>query len=120
MATSFIGFVYGLLDFFKDIPVCASNNHSTRLPLYGLILFPPMSLGMLNPSIFLTALDYARTLCISVVGGILPALLIAWKQHHQQKYSQGMNIMLVPGDWATLALVIFVSLSVIFKQILSI
>jgi tyrosine-specific transport protein len=79
-----------------------------------------MSLGMLNPSIFFTALDYAGTLCISVVGGILPALLIAWKQHHQQKYSQGMNIMLVPGDWATLALVIFVSLSVIFKQILSI
>ncbi|WP_071588408.1 aromatic amino acid transport family protein [Chlorogloeopsis fritschii] len=118
IATSFIRFVYGLLDFFKDIPVCASNNHSTRLPLYGLIIFPPMSLGMLNPSIFFTALDYAGTFCISVLGEILPALM-AWKQRQQQKYSQGMNIMLVPGSWATLALVIFVSLSVIFKQILS-
>ncbi len=115
IVTSFIGFVYGLLDFFKGISNVAPNEPSLRLPLYSLILFPPMSLSALNPSIFFTALDYAGTFSISVLAGIIPALM-AWKQRSQQEHS---NMPLVPGGKVTLTVMIGVATAVIVKQILS-
>jgi tyrosine-specific transport protein len=116
IVTSFIGFVYGLLDFFKDFS--ASNEPSKRLPLYSLILFPPMSLGALNPSIFLTALDYAGTFSISVLGGIIPALMI-WKQRQEQEQSNNISQPLVPGGQVTLIVMISVALVLIGKQVVS-
>jgi tyrosine-specific transport protein len=116
IVTSFIGFVYGLLDFFKDIS--APNEPSKRLPIYSLILFPPMSLGALNPSIFLAALDYAGTFSISVVGGIIPALM-TWKQRQEQQQSNNMSQPLVPGGKVTLIVMIGIGLAVIAKQVVS-
>ncbi|MBD2384095.1 amino acid permease [Cylindrospermum sp. FACHB-282] len=118
IVTSFIGFVYGLLDLFKDISLITQGGLS-RLPLYSLILFPPMSLGTLNPSIFFTALDYTGTLSISILGGIIPALM-SWKQREAQELKNSMNQPLVPGGKATLIIMITVALALIVKQILSI
>lgn len=115
IATSFIGFVYGLLDFFKDISP-APNQLSRRLPLFSLILFPPLSLSTLNPGIFLTALDYAGTFSSSILAGIIPAL-ISWKQ--RQLYSDSIDQTLVPGGKLTLVVMIGVALAVIGRQILS-
>lgn len=119
IVTSFIGFVYGLLDFLKDIPLVALNEPSKRLPLYSLILFPPMSLGILNPNIFLTALDYAGTFSVSVLGGIIPALMI-WKQRREQEQSNNVSQTLVPGGQVTLIIIIGIALVLIGKQIVSI
>jgi tyrosine-specific transport protein len=116
IVTSFIGFVYGLLDFFKDIS--ASNEPFKRLPLYSLILFPPMSLGVLNPRVFLTALDYAGTFSVSVLGGIIPALMI-WKQRREQEQSNSISQRLVPGGQVTLIVIIGVALVLIGKQVVS-
>lgn len=116
IVTSFIGFVYGLLDFFKDIS--ASNEPSKRLPLYSLVLFPPMSLGALNPNIFVAALDYTGTFSVSVLGGIIPALMI-WKQRREQEQSNGMSQPLVPGGKLTLIVMISVALVLIGKQVVS-
>ncbi|MBD2775953.1 amino acid permease [Iningainema tapete] len=115
IATSFIGFVYGLLDFFKDISP-APNQLSRRLPLFSLILFPPLSLSTLNPGIFLTALDYAGTFSSSILAGIIPAL-ICWKQ--RQLYSGRIEQTLVPGGKLTLVVMIGVALAVIGRQIWS-
>ncbi len=120
IATSFIGFVYGLLDLFKDIFLIAQGRLSTsRLPLYSLVLFPPMTLGTLNPSIFFTALDYTGTFSISVLGGIIPVLM-SWKQRQEQENSDGRNQPLVPGGKVTLILMIGVALAMMGRQILSI
>ncbi|MBW4634795.1 MAG: tyrosine transporter [Iphinoe sp. HA4291-MV1] len=116
IVTSFIGFVYGLLDFFKDIS--APNEPFKRLALYSLVLFPPMSLGALNPNIFLAALDYAGTYSISVLAGILPALM-TWKQRQEQKQSNHTSQLLVPGGKVTLIVMISVALVVIGKQVVS-
>jgi tyrosine-specific transport protein len=118
IVTSFIGFVYGLLDFFQDISFVTSNDSSKRLSIYSLILFPPMGLPALNPSIFFTALDYAGTFSISVLGGIIPALM-AWKQRQQQVYLNNMHQLLVPGGKVTLIVMIGVALAVVMRQILS-
>jgi tyrosine-specific transport protein len=119
IATSFIGFVYGLLDLFKDIFLIAQGKFSSRLPLYSLVLFPPMTLGTLNPSIFFTALDYTGTFSISVLGGIIPALM-SWKQRQEQKNSDSINQPLVPGGKVTLMMMIGVALALIGRQIMSI
>jgi tyrosine-specific transport protein len=117
IVTSFIGFVYGLLDFFKDISPITQGGFS-RLPLYSLVLFPPMSLGTLNPSIFFNAIDYTGTLSVSILGGILPALM-TWKQRQAQELSHNISQPLVPGGKVTLIVVIAVALGLIARQVLS-
>jgi tyrosine-specific transport protein len=119
IATSFIGFVYGLLDLFKDIFLVTQGEFSGRLPLYSLVLFPPMTLGTLNPSIFFTALDYTGTFSISVLGGIIPVLM-TWKQRQEQKKSNSINQSLVPGGKVTLIVMVGVALALIVRQIMSI
>ncbi|MBN3875440.1 MULTISPECIES: amino acid permease [unclassified Nostoc] len=119
IATSFIGFVYGLLDLFKDIFLPAQWQLSSRLPLYSLVLFPPMTLGTLNPSIFFTALDYTGTFGISVLGGIIPALM-SWKQRQEQENSDSTNQPLVPGGKVTLIAIVGMALAMMVRQILSI
>lgn len=118
IVTSFIGYVYSLQDFFRDTLV-APLEPDHRLPLYTLILLPPMSLSALNPSIFLTALDYSGTFSISVLGGIIPAI-ISWKQRQQQEHLESMNQTLVPGGKVTLIVMIGVALALMVRQILSI
>jgi tyrosine-specific transport protein len=118
IATSFIGFVYGLLDLFKDIFFITQSKFSSRLPLYSLALFPPMALGTLNPSIFFTALDYTGTFSISVLGGIIPALM-SWKQRQEQENLDSINQSLVPGGKVTLIVMIGVALAMMGRQIFS-
>ena len=117
IATSFIGFVYGLLDFFKDIFPVKQGKAFARLPLYSLILLPPMSLGAINPSIFFSALDVAGTFSVSVLGGIIPALM-TWKQRQEPQLNR-MNQPLVPGGKVTLVMMMGIASMLIIKQILS-
>ncbi|WP_341527762.1 aromatic amino acid transport family protein [Nostoc sp. UHCC 0302] len=119
IVTSFIGFVYGLLDFFKDVSLISQGESSNRLPLYSLVLFPPMTFGTLNPSIFFVALDYTGTFSISVLGGIIPALM-SWKQRQEQENLNSKEQQLVPGGKVTLIVMIGVSLALMVRQILSI
>ncbi|MBD2436635.1 amino acid permease [Nostoc sp. FACHB-110] len=114
IATSFIGFVYGLLDLFKDISPTAQTQTTHRLPLYSLILLPPMSLGAINPNIFFAALDFAGTFSISILGGIIPALA-TWKQRQQLQHRN----QLVPGGKLTLIMMISVACGIILKQIIA-
>lgn len=105
IVTSFIGFFYGLLDLFKDMNLFAAND-SQRLPLISLILFPPMGFSAINPSIFFTALDYAGTFSISILGGVIPALM-AWRQ--RDKYKE-LNQSLVPGGKVMLVIMIGIAM----------
>jgi tyrosine-specific transport protein len=118
IVTSFIGFVYGLLDFFKDVLDVAPNDSSKRLPLYSLVLLPSTSLSVLNPSIFFSALDYAGTFSISVLGGIIPAVM-AWKQRYSQQDSNPAMKPLIPGGKVTLVVMIGVALALMAKQVIS-
>ncbi|MDJ0677784.1 MAG: aromatic amino acid transport family protein [Calothrix sp. MO_167.B42] len=115
IATSFIGFMYGLIDFFRDIFQRVSSKQSDgRLPLIYLAILPSLSLSTLQPGIFFTALDYAGTYSISVLGGILPALM-SW----QQRKVLIVNQSLVPGGKITLITMIAITLLIIFRQLLT-
>jgi len=108
IATSFIGFFYGLRDLFKDMNLFA-DTPNVSLPLISLILFPPMGFSAINPNIFFTALDYAGTFSVSILGGVIPAV-IAWKQ--RDKYKE-LNQSLVPGGKLMLVVMIGIAMMAI-------
>lgn len=118
IVTSFIGFMYGLLDFLRDITVVKRSQSTNRLPLYSLILLPATSFSAFNPGIFFTALDYTGTFSISILGGIIPALM-AWKHRQQQSSLYPDNQPFVPGGKITLTVVIAIAVVMIARQILS-
>jgi tyrosine-specific transport protein len=105
IATSFIGFFYGLRDLFKDMNLF-TQTPTVSLPLISLILFPPMSFSAINPNIFFTALDYSGTFSVSILGGVIPAV-IAWIQ--RDKYKE-LNQPLVPGGKVVLVITIGIAL----------
>lgn len=112
IVTSFIGFVYGLLDFFQDAFRVSLNNSSQRFSLYSLVLLPALGLSTLNPNIFLVALDYAGTFSISMLGGLLPAVM-AW----QQRSTIASSIpSLVPGREFTLVVMMTIAIGVFCQQ----
>ncbi|MBF2064897.1 MAG: tyrosine transporter [Calothrix sp. C42_A2020_038] len=108
--TSFIGFVYGLLDFFKDV-----TKSSTLQWQYALILFPPTSVAALNPNIFLHALESAGAFSISISGAILPALMV-WKRRHNYENLYNYH-RLVPGGKIILIAVVTIAILVIFNEL---
>ncbi|NET37457.1 MAG: tyrosine transporter [Cyanothece sp. SIO1E1] len=117
VVTSFIGFVYGLLNFWGDAFEIQPDDNVQRLPLYGLVLLPPLGLSVLNPSIFLEALDYAGAFGMSVLFGIIPATM-AWKQRYQNQNLSTMSASpLVPGGKMTLIAMIGVSIGVITEHV---
>lgn len=115
IVTSFIGFVYGLLDLLKDALKVDITDSKQLFSIYSLVLIPSMSLSAFNPSIFFIALDYAGTFSISVLGGILPAMM-AWQQRYQQDKNQIKQLIF--GGKITLIVMIGVALAVIFQQLL--
>ncbi len=104
IATSFIGFTYGLLDLFQDL----SSPEAPRFLLSALILIPTLGLAVLNPTIFFIALDYVGTFSITILGGIFPTVM-AWKQRHQTPSIPH----LLPGGKCGLILMLLLSVTVI-------
>ena len=118
IVTSFIGITYGLTDFFKDISLITKSEIS-RLPLYSLVLLPPLSLGTFNPTIFFQALEYTGTFSISILAGIMPALM-SWKQSENPEFFHSNHQTLVPGGKITLIFIIMGGIFLISKQFFSI
>jgi tyrosine-specific transport protein len=114
--TSFIGITYGLADFFQDISIITKSEIS-RLPLYSLVLLPPLSLGTLNPTIFFHALEYTGAFSVSILAGVMPALM-SWKQSQTPEFANGNYQTLVPGGKITLVLIMVGALFLICRQIL--
>ncbi len=103
IATSFIGFVYGLLSFFNDlflvVPDDLESNPSLKRSLYLLVLTPSIVIAVLNPNIFLSALDWAGTFSISILGGVLPAWM-AWQQRQEFQGVSSIPEFIPGGKWS--------------------
>ncbi|OUC14325.1 MAG: tyrosine transporter [Alkalinema sp. CACIAM 70d] len=116
IVTSFIGFVYGLIDFFQDAFQVRTNDSARRLSLYSLVLLPSLGISTLNPNIFLTALEYTGTFSISVLGGILPAVM-AWKHRLiHRSMNPAPAPQFVPGGTGLLSLMVGVAGLVFLRQ----
>lgn len=118
IATSFIGFTYGLLDFLMDALQIRELTPDNRLPFYSVIFLPALGLSTLNPNIFFTALDYAGAFSISILGGILPAVM-AWKLRYRSPAADRPRRTLVPGGRATLIMMVVLAITVMGTQLLT-
>lgn len=132
IATSFIGFGFGLLDFFQDLfselfsaASDTPNSKKISLPtfshgasekslLYGLVFLPPLALSVVSPTIFFSAIDFAGAFGNSILFGIVPAVM-AWRWRGQ---FPSMARPLVPGGKITLTVMIGCAIAVIFQNIL--
>ncbi len=117
--TSFIGFVYGLLNFFEDIFQNNARAPRKRLAIYALVLIPPVAPSILGPNIFFSAMDFAGAFGISVLFGIIPAVM-AWKQRYQPIDAVSVDALspMVGGGKVTLSLVIGLAATVFGEHLL--
>ena len=111
VATSFIGFVLGLVDFIGDGMKMPTNTRNA-LP-FIVTLFPPAVFALGYPDIFLQALEYAGTYGVLGLFGILPAAM-AWKARERDDLSHLPTM--VPGGKPVLALVGGSALVVMVQQ----
>lgn len=103
IATSFIGFVYGLMSFYNDIFLIkmtdVEKNPNLKRSLYLLVLTPAIVIAILNPNVFLSALNWAGTLSISILGGVLPAWM-AWQQRQVFQEVSQVPALVPGGKWS--------------------
>ncbi|QDZ19422.1 tyrosine-specific transport protein [Chloropicon primus] len=115
VATSFIGFVLGLVDFIADglnMPV----NTKSLVP-FSLTLVPPALFAVVYPDAFLSALEYAGTYGVLALFGVLPAAM-AWKIRERKDLGVADVPSLVPGGVPMLVVVGGAALGVITQQTL--
>lgn len=131
IVTSFIGFVVGLKDFYEDAfftssltrqSVSESNPPTTRdgskdhLAVLALVLLPPMLFAIVDPDIFFGALDSAGTFGISLLFGLVPAVM-AWRQRYGLDDSTGGNSLvappMIPGGKLSLTAMIGIATTII-------
>lgn len=128
IATSFIGFVFGLLSVFEDIFAGLMTTsamwvqRSKKLFFYSLVLLPPLALSVLDPNIFYNAIDVAGAYGNSILFGIIPAVMV-WKFRYPTVSSQEGNISdqshtLVPGGKGLLLLMISIAIAVIIQNVM--
>lgn len=118
IATSFIGFVYGLLDLFKDLWQLTPTDPVHRRTLFLLTLFPSLLIAMINPDLFVLALDYSGSFAISILSGLLPAI-ICWKQRRDNSINQRIPAMLPGGRWGLIGMM-GVAIALIIQRLLEI
>ncbi|CAH8271630.1 unnamed protein product [Arabidopsis lyrata] len=115
IATSYIGFVLGLSDFFSDLLKLPSGQNKPLL--YLLTLVPPLVLSLLDPEIFFKALDFAGTYGVLVLFGILPAAM-SWSDRYIVSTSRVTRLpQIVPGGKLTLSLVMGAAGYVILSEV---
>jgi len=113
VATSFIGFVLGLVDFVADGMKLPTNTRSV-LP-FALTVAPPSIFALLYPDVFLKALDLAGTYGVLALFGVLPAGM-AWQARQREDLKNFPNM--VPGGVPVLLLVGGSAMGVIAQQTL--
>ena len=132
IVTSFIGFCFGLTDFYADLldfntsPTADDNNtegvtnSSARLPrslskqiiLYLITLIPPLAFAIIDPTIFFEALDSAGTYGVLTLFGILPPCM-AWAQRYSESENDIVTPDGLPGGRVTLLMMVLVAGSII-------
>lgn len=137
IATSFIGFAYGLLSVFSDLftslpstmPTASDAAKATdavspkraRSLIYALIFLPPLALSLLSPTIFFDAIDLSGALGTSILFGIIPAVMV-WELRYQNPTTNGpttnSTTPWVPGGKLSLAAVIVIAIAVIVQYVL--
>ena len=85
LLSSFLAQTLALIHFLADALKVKGQKHES-IPLCLLALAPPLFFGMVYPSIFIRALNFAGGICAVILFGVLPVLM-AWKNRYLSKAS---------------------------------
>lgn len=101
IVTSFLGVTLGLYDFLAD-GLKIKKEGTNRLSLCTLIFLPPLLFSLVNPDLFLDALQYAGGIGCALLLGLLP-ILMAWSG----RYFKGFHSLYsLPGGRFMLTLLL--------------
>ncbi|MCH9811712.1 amino acid permease [bacterium] len=95
LTTSFIGVTLAMVDFFADLFHVRAKRFK-RLYLCLMIFIPVITVVLINPAIFLTALSLAGGFGSALLLGLLPIVLV-WMGRKHKKY-KGKKRFLFGGD----------------------
>jgi len=105
ITTSFIGFIYGIINAFSDVmlnqpsQILISNesefekanptttNQFLKPSFFAAAIIPPLALSIGDPDIFFNALDYGGAFGVSTLFLVLPPLMI-WKMRYGKEGEQ--------------------------------
>jgi tyrosine-specific transport protein len=94
VTTSFIGFIYGLLDALTDLfglPLKGPKFDEWKPALFAGVLAPPLLFSLGNPDIFFKALDYGGAFGVSTLFLVLPPIMV-----YNQRYGDENSSLTVP------------------------
>lgn len=111
MLTAFLGVSLGLFDFLADGLKLKKQGSQGRFTL-ALTFLPPLVIVLINPAIYLRALNYAGVFCVILLL-LLPALM-AWKG---RKQALPHDKILVKGGNIGLIIVILISIFLLYLAI---
>lgn len=111
LTTSFFGVTLGLRDFLAD-GLGVKKDTRGKLWLLALVFLPPLCVAVLNPHVFLKALDIAGGFGSALLLGLLPVLM-AWSGRYCSAFSQ--TRVLPGGRPLLLVLVAFVLFEIGFE-----
>ena len=99
MVTAFLGVSLGLFDFLADGLKLKKDGKQGKLTL-ALTFVPPLIIVLINPGIYLKALNFAGIACVMLL--LLLPTIMAWKGRSQSDRTDQMAI--IPGGRFTLML----------------
>lgn len=104
IVTSFFGVTLGLTDFLRD-GLKIKKTFKGRAILSLVVFIPPLVLALINPCIFLTALQYAGGFGSALLLGLLP-ILMAWSGRYRFNFKSYELVR--GGRWTLSILILFV------------
>lgn len=113
MVTAFLGVSLGLFDFLADGLKLKKSGHQGRYTL-ALTFIPPLAVVLLNPGIYLNALNYAGICCVILL--LLLPTAMAWQGRKQAIL--GSDEQLVPGGNIVLTTIGLVAIGLLYIAIL--
>lgn len=112
IVTSFLGVSLSLSDFLAD-GFNIEKKAGGRLLLFVLTFLPPMAITLVDPHVFLTALEFAGAFGVVVLLGLLPALMV-WSGRYFHHYYSAYK---APGGRLGLIVVILISIGIIAVEV---
>ena len=108
MITAFLGVSLGLFDFLADGLKLRKAGHQGKAIL-AFTFLPPLAIVLINPGIYLHALNYAGICCVILL--LLLPTIMAWRG---RKANPKGSQILIPGGNISLTLIAVISMGLLF------